>query len=70
MDYKVNYRKENIIRTPLLHHIELDGEIGVRFDRFVYERVMGRVAIDEILREAEDCFRDKYDDEYAHRLWR
>ncbi len=70
MNYKVDYKVENKIRTPLLNDVALDGEIGARFDRFVHERVNGKFAIDEILREAEECILDKYDDEYVHGLWR
>lgn len=70
MEYKVGYQVENIIRTPLWENVELDGEIGIRFERFVHERVNGKFAIDEILREAEDFIRDKYDDEYCCAMWR
>lgn len=70
MDYKVQYRVQNIIRTPLLSSAALDGEIGARFDRFVHERISGKFAIDEILREAEECFRDRYDDEFCAGKWR
>ena len=47
-----------------------DGEIGRRFDIFAYERISSDFAIREILKEAEDCIRDKYDDENAQGLWR
>lgn len=70
MDYKIKYKVENRIRTPLLQNAALDGEIGARFDRFAQERIMGKFAVDEILREAEECIRDKYDDEYVYGLWR
>ena len=70
MEYRVAYQKENLLQSPLNGHIILDGEIGSRFDRFVHERVSGKFAIDEILKEAEECIRDKYDDEYCLGLWR
>ena len=47
-----------------------DGEIGRRFDIFAYERISSDFAIREILKEAEDCIRDKYDDENVQGLWR
>ena len=70
MNFKIDYKIKNKMNAPMLSSVSLDGEIGVRFDRFVYERVSGRFAIDEILREAELCFRDQYDDEYCYGLWR
>ena len=70
MNYTVPYAVENIRRTPALSDACLDGEIGARYDRFVHERVNGKFAIEEILREAEDCIRDKYDDEFVHGLWK
>ena len=70
MEFKVGYRVKNIIRTPYLSDISLDGEIGARLDRFCYERISGKFAIDEILREAEECFRDKFDDEFCAGKWR
>lgn len=70
MQYRVAYRAENTFRTPLLENISLDGEIGSRFDRFVHERVSGKFAITEILKEAEECIHDQYDDEYIMGLWR
>ena len=50
----VAYKKENLLPNQISAHIILDGEIGSRFDRFVHERVSGKFAIDEILREAEE----------------
>ncbi len=70
MDYKVNYKVNNIIDLPDLSGVSFDGEYGIRFDKFVHERVNGKFAIEEILREAEDCFELKYDDEYDHGMWR
>ena len=70
MKFIIPYAVENIRRSPNLADISLDGEIGTRYDRFVYERVNGKFAIEEILREAEDCIRDKYDDEFVHGLWK
>ena len=70
MEFRVGYRVKNVIRTPYLADISLDGEIGARMDRFCYERISGKFAIDEILREAEECFRDKFDDEFCAGKWR
>ena len=39
------------------------------FDTFINERVSGKMAIDEILREAEDFFKTQYDDMYVCGLW-
>lgn len=70
MEYKVEYRVNNLISTPILSDIALDGEIGARLDRFSHERISSKFAIDEILREAEECFRDQYDDEFCAGKWR
>lgn len=70
MEYRVGYRVENIINTPKLSDISMDGEIGARFDRFSHERISGRFAVNEILREAEECFRDQFDDEFCAGKWR
>jgi len=70
MKFIIPYAVENIRRSPDLADTSLDGEIGTRYDRFVYQRVNGKFAIEEILREAEDCIRDKYDDEFVHGLWK
>lgn len=70
LNYKIPYAVQNKINAPALGDVTLDGSIGARFDRVIYERISSNFAIDEILREAEDCFRDKYDDEYSYGLWR
>ena len=70
MEYKVNYKIPNRLISPELSSVTLDGEIGVRFDRFIEERVAGRLAIEEILREAEKCFFDQLDDVFNYGLWR
>ena len=53
-----------------LSSVSFNGEIGRRFDRFVYERVSGDFAIREILTEAEKFFSTKLDDEYGSGMWR
>lgn len=63
MEYRIGYKANNKMSGTALGDVTLDGEIGLRFDRFIHERVSGEFAINEILREAEDCFRDKFDDE-------
>lgn len=70
MNFKVSYKVQNKMDAPELSGTMLDGEIGARFDRFAYERVSGGFAIKEILKEAEDCFRLQYDDEYTRGMWR
>jgi hypothetical protein len=70
MEFKIGYRVENIVKTPLLPDVRLDGEIGARFDRFCHERISGQFAMNEILRETEECFRDKFDDEFCAGKWR
>ena len=70
MNFKVEYKVKNKMNSPSLSDVSLDGIIGARFDRFAHERVSSDFAIKEILREAELCFRDQYDDEYNYGLWR
>jgi len=70
MNYKINYKVNNIHTSPELSCVTLDGEIGARFDRFVYERITSKFALDYIWKEAEEVFADKYDDEYAAGMWR
>ena len=69
MEYKIKYAVENTYRAPRLDEVELKGLIGEKFDRLIYERITSDFAIDYILREAEDCFRDKFDDEYRFSQW-
>ena len=61
MSYKVNYKVENLMDTAPLGSCFLEGEIGARFDRFISERVSGKFAVEEILREAEDFFATQYE---------
>lgn len=70
MNYRVEYKVENAVQCASLENCALEGEIGARFDRFIYERVSGRFAIEEILREAEDYFKTQYDDIYPFGYWR
>ncbi len=70
MNYKVNYKVNNIMETAPLGNCFLEGEIGARFDRFILERVSGKFAIEDILREAEDFFATQYDDIYTFGYWR
>ena len=63
MKAKVSYKVENKVFPPKLGEVELQREIGKRVDRFIYERVSGEFARKEILREAEEMFRDRFDDE-------
>lgn len=66
----IRYQVQNKVHAPDLCDTRLDGEIGARFDRFVYERISGGFAIREILHEAEACFADQYDDEFCCGKWR
>lgn len=68
MQYKIPYTIPN--RFVPADSFTLDGEIGARFDHFVHERISGDFAKDYIWKEAEDCFLDQYDDEYAAGMWR
>ena len=70
MEYKVSYKVQNIMNAFEQSAISLDGEIGRRFDRFAYERLSCEFAIKEILKEAEECFANKLDDEYGSGMWR
>ena len=70
MDYKINYKVQNVMQTAPLGNCFLEGEIGARFDRFILERLSGKFALEEILREAEDFFKTQYDDIYTFGYWR
>ncbi len=70
MNYKVDYKAKNVMDVPTLGNCFLEGEIGARFDRFILERVSGKFALEEILREAEDFFKTQYDDIYTFGYWR
>lgn len=67
---KIGYQIKNKIDSSALSSAYFDGVIGTRFDRFTYERLTGAFALEKILAEAEDCFADQYDDEYACGVWR
>ena len=69
MIYKVDYKVHNLMETAPLGNCFLEGEIGARFDRFIYERVNGKFAIENVLREAEDYFATQYDDIYTLGYW-
>ncbi len=70
MSYKVEYKVKDIMQTAPLGSCFIEGEIGARFDRFIYERISSNFAIEEILREAEDFFATQYDDIYTFGSWR
>ena len=70
MDYKVAYKADNMISLPDVGDVNLDGEIGIRYDKLIYERVTSKFAIDFILKEAEEFFADQYDDEFVYGMWR
>ena len=70
MNYKVAYKVDNLISLPDVGDVRLDGEIGIRYDRLIYERVTSKFAIDYIIKEAEEFFADQYDDEFVYGMWR
>ncbi len=70
MNYRVDYKVNNLMEMPELGNCYLEGEIGLRFDKFIHERVSGKFAIEEILREAEDFFKTQYDDIFTFGFWR
>jgi len=70
MDYQIAYKIRNVMQLPDVGDVFLDGLIGIRYERFIYERVTGKFAIDMILREAEEFFADQYDDEFLYGMWR
>ena len=70
MDNKIDYKAKNVMEPTPLGNCFLEGEIGARVDRFIYERVSSDFALDEILREAEDFFATQYDDIYTFGYWR
>ncbi len=73
MEFKVQYKVKNKFESPELCDCALNGGIGRRADTFFYERVGGRFAIDEILRESEIELKERYDDQFGQNsncLWR
>jgi DUF1680 family protein len=70
MEFKVHYKIRNKMDLISPEGISLGGEIGERFDRFIHERTSGDFAINEILREAEECFAEQLDDEFNYGMWR
>lgn len=70
MNYKIDYKVQNVMQTAPLGNCFLEGEIGARFDRFILERVSGKFALESVLREAEDFFATQYDDIYTFGYWR
>ena len=70
MEYKVSYKIKNKMLPPKASDVSIDGEAGVRTDRFLYERVWSGFALKEILGETEEFFNTKFDDEVAIGYWR
>ena len=73
MNYKIPYKVENKFNFAELENVTLGGPVGVRMDKFIHGRVSGKFAIDEILRESELEFKEKYDDQFGQTsncLWR
>ncbi len=65
MDFKIQYKIDNKYNFAPLGNVTLGGCVGARMDTFIYERVSGRFAIDEILKEAELELEERYDDQYG-----
>ncbi len=73
MNFKIPYKVENKYNFASLGDVNLGGCVGTRMDTFIYERVSGKFAIDEILKEAELELEERYDDMYGpndHCYWR
>ena len=70
MDFLVQYKVKNKMTLPDLSGISLDGEVGVRFDKYVHARASGEFAVKEILGEAERAFSEQLDDEFNYGVWR
>ena len=70
MTFAVDYKVKDKVRLAHLSDVTLDGAVGVRCDRFLFDRVTGEFAVKEILGEAESFFDTKFDDELSHGLWR
>lgn len=70
MKYIIQNKIQDKIILADLENLTLDGAIGVRCDRFLYERVTSDFAVKEILGETESFYDSKLDDELSHGLWR
>jgi DUF1680 family protein len=73
MNFKIPYKVENKYNFASLGDVNLGGCVGTRMDTFIYERVSGKFAINEILKEAELELEERYDDQYGpkeHCYWR
>lgn len=73
MNYKIPYKVQDKYTFADLGDVTLGGEVGVRMDTFIHGRVSGKFAIEEVLREAELEFKEKYDDQFGPTmgcLWR
>ena len=73
MNFKIPHKIEDKFKFVNLCDASLCGSIGVRMDNLIHERVSGKFAIDEILKEAELEIKEKYDDQFGeskHCLWR
>ena len=73
MEFKIFNKIQDKYTFPDPSDVTLGGSIGVRMDTFIYERVSGAFAIDEILHEAESELEERYDDQLGpngHCMWR
>ncbi len=55
------YKKENAVFCASQADVHFNGECGFLFDRFIFNRVTSKFAIEKILKEAEDAFERKSD---------
>ena len=70
MKYQVAYKKENRMQMPSWGDFTLRGEVGNRIDQFIMQSVTSEHFRKDILKEAENCFRDQEDDQELYGLWR
>lgn len=67
----VDYKATNAVNPPAVGETKLCGRIGETFDRFIYERITGSFAKNNIYKEAEDAFITREDDKNPPiGLWR
>lgn len=66
MNYKIPYKVQDKFHFAAPEDVTLGGSVGMRMDLFIHERVSGKFAIDEILRESEIEFKEKYDDQFGN----
>ena len=61
-DAKVPYAQNDVLETPKLSDVKIEGAIGKKMDTFFRERVFSDYAKREIFGEAESAFENPQDD--------